>query len=1157
MLHGEALDNAETVFFNGRKGSLVNGDASSSRGAKIPAANPAEAGPISLLVTGPFGHSELAPAAAYVTGDKLAFFGVSPANGPASGGAEVQILVDLAGATAKSVSFGDKSVALKGGKLSVKTPAHTPGPVDLTLVTSQGSKIIAAGYTFWEKPKVSKISPASGPAAGGQLVSLSGTGLAEGCTVRFGTWLAQMVVGSGKGTSIDVTSPPGSPGPVDLTITCGAEVLVVPAGYTYDNGKLRIDSLVPNKGATGGGTWVTLYGSGFDKQTQVFFDGKTAGSLTVEDAGTLTLKTPAHAPGSVAIDVVRGEQADTLIDGFTYFSPTNPHGGTYGGPLQGTLNVTVLNFYTLKPVAQAFVQVGQPGQANFPKYSGYTDDDGQIVFSGTDVQPPTTVSATKPQFSASSIANFEVGNATLLLFPWTPPSNGGGGGGGPGLPLATLKGRVLDIDKYMLMPPTTCLKPSEGGPICDFCETDKDCVDDSGKGKEWACVETGGVSARCFNTCQSDTDCQTDFTCGLDVVDGKRKVCRPSVGIREITCQTGTRGLDTENPDPGPGSKVDEKTGQYEITSRLDELAIYCIGGYRNNDGTFRKTAMGVRRHVFPQPGQTLDGLDIQLNIPLQRTLPVRLDHPQSYFPSGNGGDLTLQGWLHLGSDGYVPLAEIVSKAEKQGETGVFSSLEIPEQPLTFPAEMTDTTFTWRAVVDYGKGGTAAPMEAGTLHAGVVRPGDDNMLVIEGGSWVEQQVGIHTTLIAALPGAATDVLLAAKDGRIFRGSGEDLYAVWLPPIGDPYAQPAVVLGAAGTPTDATLVGEDGLIRRLVSGPKGPVVTVEKSPSDEHLTAVCHGSKARVIVGDKGIVLVSLQPKTPSGADKDGEKAGPWLLVPSGTSTNLRGVACTQSGAVAVGQDGAVVTVDLTGGAPKAAAAKVNGELSGVALGPTGALWIAGRTKEGWGLLLTSTTGNTWKSGWPAGTKASEIPGMRRIAIVTAGTVLLADEDGGIWRRTAAGLTDESPQRRNVLPMAIAVDTSGGARVVGEPGLWLGPFLTMPTVTSPGDLVTAKQLKVEWAVADGPAASVSRVHIDGQGFPFWWLYIDPISTSVSLPDFVALSKITVFPPMEVPFIARVDRIFAPDISINGFSTFELEFGKWRSWSTNGKAFKFNQ
>ena len=98
----------------------------------------------------------------------------------------------------------------------------------------------------------------------------------------------------------------------------------------------------------------------------------------------------------------------------------------------------------------------------------------------------------------------------------------------------------------------------------------------------------------------------------------------------------------------------------------------------------------------------------------------------------------------------------------------------------------------------------------------------------------------------------------------------------------------------------------------------------------------------------------------------------------------------------------------------------------------------------------------------------------------------------------------------------------------------------------------------WQVAPGPASSFSRVHLDGSGFPFWWLYAAPNVTSVSLPDFAALAGINVFPDssgMPLDWVLRVDRGYLPGFSMDGFMTLEqIEPFDWRSWSTNTRRLK---
>src|SRR6185295_8891671 len=56
-------------------------------------------------------------------------------------------------------------------------PAHAAGTVDVTVTTNGGSATAAAGYTYAQPPTISSVSPSSGPSAGGQSVTITGTNL--------------------------------------------------------------------------------------------------------------------------------------------------------------------------------------------------------------------------------------------------------------------------------------------------------------------------------------------------------------------------------------------------------------------------------------------------------------------------------------------------------------------------------------------------------------------------------------------------------------------------------------------------------------------------------------------------------------------------------------------------------------------------------------------------------------------------------------------------------------------------------------------------------------------------------------------------------------------------------------------------------------------
>jgi len=89
-------------------------------------------------------------------------------------------------------------------------------------------------------PILESVEPFSGPAAGGTSVVLGGAQFQAGASVRFGAVVADQaqVLSS---TSIQITTPPGSPGPVDVRVTNpDGQFDVLLDGFTYE-GKVEGD----------------------------------------------------------------------------------------------------------------------------------------------------------------------------------------------------------------------------------------------------------------------------------------------------------------------------------------------------------------------------------------------------------------------------------------------------------------------------------------------------------------------------------------------------------------------------------------------------------------------------------------------------------------------------------------------------------------------------------------------------------------------------------------------------------------------------------------------------------------------------------------------------------------------------------------------------
>lgn len=84
-------------------------------------------------------------------------------------------------------------------------------------------------------------------------------------------------------------------------------------------GPPTIASACPGSGSTGGGTPVTIQGTGFMTGATVTFGGTSATSVVVSSAGTITAVAPAHAEGAVNVVVTNPDaQSVTLTNGFTY-----------------------------------------------------------------------------------------------------------------------------------------------------------------------------------------------------------------------------------------------------------------------------------------------------------------------------------------------------------------------------------------------------------------------------------------------------------------------------------------------------------------------------------------------------------------------------------------------------------------------------------------------------------------------------------------------------------------------------------------------------------------------------------------------------------------------------------------------------------------------
>ena len=123
--------------------------------------------------------------------------GVNPSSGPLAGGTSVTITgTGFSGATL--VVFGTTAatnlVIDSDTQITAISPAGA-GTVDVTVTTPGGASAASSvdQFRYGRAPTVTGVSPASGPAAGGTTVTITGAGFTGATLVDFGTTAATNV----------------------------------------------------------------------------------------------------------------------------------------------------------------------------------------------------------------------------------------------------------------------------------------------------------------------------------------------------------------------------------------------------------------------------------------------------------------------------------------------------------------------------------------------------------------------------------------------------------------------------------------------------------------------------------------------------------------------------------------------------------------------------------------------------------------------------------------------------------------------------------------------------------------------------------------------------------------------------------------------------
>lgn len=416
---------------------------------------------------------------------------------------------------------------------------------------------------------VSRVAPGNGPFTGGNIAVVRGSGFTEESIVTFDGRMVQpadtILLDPGR---LRVTVPAGEVGPADVAVTVGTETATATAAYEYD--AIYVD---PGSGSIAGGTLVNVVGSGtaFTDGDTVRFGRSLCTGVAIVSPTRITCRTPPGSAGSVDVTVIRGADGveTTAVDGFAYYDTSDPYGGGLGGgPISGTINLTVLDATSGLPVEGAFSIVGE--DLSTP-YQGLTNTMGQISFSGPDLMGRRTIHVAKHCYEKSSFVAFDARDVTIFLVPWMDPMCG------MGMPPPPGRGRNGSFVEGELI----WRGPMEFGP------------------NPWTNIpppRTDEVKvAYVYGTLANVRSPNPDPASGGAI----QRVLETPLGMRGYP---------------------------YRIFVRPSGMAVYALAGLENTvTGEFTPYIMGVARNVLAGPGETVRNVDIIMEIPLDHSVDVTI----------------------------------------------------------------------------------------------------------------------------------------------------------------------------------------------------------------------------------------------------------------------------------------------------------------------------------------------------------------------------------------------------------------------------------------------------------------------------------------------------------------------------------------------------
>jgi len=240
--------------------------------------------------------------------------------GPVAGGQVVQ----LSGTNlklVKTVSFGGTAVtpsATSATSVTVTTPSHSAGSVDVAVSTGGPSAVKSGAYTYRAVPAILAVTPNAGSTASTTAVRITGSGLAGASTVTIGG-VAATNVQVISDSELAATAPAHAAGSVDVVVTTAGGTATKASAFTYYASPTLLSVSSSSGLVTGGGT-LTLSGVRLSGTTSVKF-GTASAAFTVLSGTSVQVTVPPQEAATVAVSVTAGGSTTSLAAAYTYLDP--------------------------------------------------------------------------------------------------------------------------------------------------------------------------------------------------------------------------------------------------------------------------------------------------------------------------------------------------------------------------------------------------------------------------------------------------------------------------------------------------------------------------------------------------------------------------------------------------------------------------------------------------------------------------------------------------------------------------------------------------------------------------------------------------------------------------------------------------------------------